>query len=70
VFFNLDVYKPAALSTQLILGALSPAVELTTPPSSAKVNLLKPTGYGMHQQVEHSTTVPSAHTVFMCFVLV
>jgi hypothetical protein len=31
-------------------------------------NLLKPTGYVMHQQVQHSTTVRSAHTVFMCFV--
>jgi hypothetical protein len=26
------------------------------------INLLKPTGYGMHQQV--------AHTVFMCFVFI
>jgi hypothetical protein len=33
-------------------------------------NLLKPTGYVMHQPVKHSTTVRSAHTVFMCFVLV
>jgi hypothetical protein len=28
-------------------------------------NLLKPTGYVMHQPVEHSTIVRSAHTVFM-----
>jgi len=24
----------------------------------------------MHQQVEHSTTVRSAHTVFICFVFI
>jgi hypothetical protein len=28
----------------------------------------KPTGYVMQQQVKHSTTVRSAHIVFMCFV--
>jgi len=33
-------------------------------------NLLKPIGYMMHQQVQHSTTVRSAHTVFMCFVFI
>jgi hypothetical protein len=32
--------------------------------------LLKPTGHVMHQQVQHSTTVRSAHTVFMCFVFI
>jgi hypothetical protein len=31
-------------------------------------NLLKRTGYLMHQQVSHSKIVHSAHTVFMCFV--
>jgi hypothetical protein len=30
------------------------------------INLLEPTDYMMHQQAEHSTTVRSAHTVFMC----
>ena len=34
------------------------------------INLLKPTGYVMHQQVWHSTIVRSAHNVFMCFVFV
>jgi len=34
------------------------------------INLLKPTGYVMHQHVSHSTTVRSAHTVFMCFVFI
>jgi len=34
------------------------------------INLLKPTGYVMHQQIYHSTTVRSAHTVFMCFVFI
>ena len=34
------------------------------------INLLKPTGYVMHQQVQHSTTVRSAHTVLMCFVYI
>ena len=29
------------------------------------INLLKPTGYVMHQQVWHSTTVRSAHAVFI-----
>ena len=33
-------------------------------------NLLKPIGYVMHQQVWYSTIVPSAHTVFMCFVFI
>jgi uncharacterized lipoprotein YmbA len=33
-------------------------------------NLLKPTGYVMHQQVQLSTIVRSAHTVFMCFVFI
>ena len=44
-------------------------------------NLLKPTGHVMHQQFDllkptghvmhqHSTTVRSAHTVFMCFVFI
>jgi hypothetical protein len=33
-------------------------------------NLFRPTGYVMHQQVLHSTTVYSAHTVFMCFVFI
>jgi hypothetical protein len=32
-------------------------------------NLLKPTGYGMHQP-NMLTTVRSAHTVFMCLVFV
>ena len=34
------------------------------------VKLLKPTGHVMHQMVQHSTTVRSAHTVFMCFVFI
>jgi hypothetical protein len=34
------------------------------------VNLLKPTGYVMHQQVQLSTIVRSTHTVFMCFVFI
>jgi hypothetical protein len=29
------------------------------------INLLKPTGYMMHQQVQYSTFLRSAHTVFM-----
>ena len=35
-----------------------------------KPNLLKPAGYVTHQQVKHSTTVHSIHTVFMCFVFI
>ena len=34
------------------------------------INLLKPTGHVMHQQVQHSTTVRSDHTVFMCSVFI
>jgi hypothetical protein len=33
-------------------------------------NLLKPTGYGMHLNLNILTIVRSAHTVFMCFVFV
>jgi hypothetical protein len=33
-------------------------------------NVLKPTYYVMHQQVQHTTTVRSVHTVFMCFVFI
>ena len=36
----------------------------------ASINLSKHTGYVMHQQVEHSTTVRSAYTIFMCFVFI
>jgi len=38
--------------------------------NSSFINLLKPTGYVMHQPVQHSTIVRSAHTVFMCFVFI
>jgi hypothetical protein len=31
-------------------------------------NLLKPTGHVMHQQVWHSTTVRSSHTVFCIYL--
>ena len=34
------------------------------------VNLLKSTSCWMLQHVYHSTTVHSAHTVFMCFVFI
>jgi hypothetical protein len=34
------------------------------------INLLKPTGYVMHQQCTNSRIVCSAHTVFMCFVFI
>jgi hypothetical protein len=42
----------------------------TFAPLKKTVNLLKPTGYVMHQQVWHSTIVCSVHTVFMCFVFI
>jgi hypothetical protein len=35
----------------------------------AGVNPLKPTSYGMHQQVEYFNNC-TAHTVFMCFMFV
>jgi hypothetical protein len=38
--------------------------------SKPQINLSKPTGYIMHQQVKHSTTVRSAHTVFICFLFI
>ena len=34
------------------------------------INLLKPIGYLMHQQVKRSQIVHSAHTVFVCFVFI
>jgi hypothetical protein len=34
------------------------------------LNHLKPTGHVMHRQVQHSITVRSAHTPFMCFVFI
>jgi len=33
-------------------------------------NLLSPTGYVMHQHVQHSKIVRSAQTVFICFVCI
>ena len=33
---------------------------------TSKINHLKPAGYVMHEQVSHSTTVSSNHTVFIC----
>jgi hypothetical protein len=38
--------------------------------SQSLLNLLKPTCYMMHQQVQHSKIAHSACTVFMCFVLI
>jgi hypothetical protein len=38
--------------------------------STSKFNLLKPAGYLVHQQVEHSKTVYFAKTVFMCSVFI
>ena len=35
---------------------------LKTPNLTRMINLLKPTGYVMHQQVQHSTIARSAHT--------
>jgi len=46
----------------LLIGSLLLAVLI--------LNLLKPTGYMMHQPFQHSTTVRSARTVFMCFVFI
>ena len=37
---------------------------------STVFNVLKPTGYLMHHQVQHSSTVPSSHSAFMCFVFI
>jgi hypothetical protein len=36
--------------------------------AALKYILLKHTGHVMHQELEHSTILRSAHTVFMCFV--
>ena len=54
--------KTGSLSTQYFYAV---CIVFTT-----RINLLKPTGYVMHQQFIHSTTVRSAHTVFMCFVFI
>jgi hypothetical protein len=40
------------------------------PKGTAYINLLKPTSYGMHQQVEYLTIVHSTHTVYLCFLFV
>ena len=34
------------------------------------INLLKPNGYVIHQQIKQSRIVRSAHTVFMCFIFI
>jgi hypothetical protein len=34
------------------------------------LNFLNPTGYVMHQQVQHSTTLYSVHPVLMFFVFI
>jgi len=34
------------------------------------INFLKPTGYVMHQHVQHSRILRSAHAVFVCFVFI
>ena len=34
------------------------------------INLLKPTGYVMQKTVKYSTTLTSAHIVFICYVLI
>jgi len=34
------------------------------------INLLKPTSYVMHQQVKHSRSLRSAHTLLICFVFI
>jgi hypothetical protein len=67
--------SPAEIYTQFHDKALickvqeSPSFSYETLYTSA-FNLLKPTGYVIQQQVQHSTTVRSAHTVFMCFVFI
>jgi len=52
------------------LTQLDPNNSVYGTPQSLVFNHLKPTGYEMQQQVQHSTTVRSAHTVFMCFVFI
>jgi signal transduction histidine kinase len=37
---------------------------------SSRINLLKPTGFVKHQQLEHSRTVNSSHSVLICFVFI
>jgi hypothetical protein len=37
---------------------------------NAVLDLVKPTGYVMHQQVQSSTTLRFAHTVLICFVFI
>jgi len=33
-------------------------------------NLVKPTGYVMHQHISHPAILHSSHTIFMCFVFI
>ena len=34
------------------------------------INLLKPNGYVMHQQVKYLRILHSAHNLFMCFIFI
>ena len=58
------------LKTQLSTAADSYSNWNTIIKQSPCINLLKPTGHVMHQQFNISTTVRSAHTVFVCFVFI
>ena len=44
--------------------------DIKNAPNGQLKAFLKPTGHVMHQQVQHSTILRSAHTVFMCFAFI
>jgi len=56
------------MSINMFINSFNTVVQQTEP--AAVNSILKLTGYVVHQQVKHSTTVCSTHTVFMCFVLI
>ena len=54
-----SVNAEVVLLPSVILGNMNTAL-----------NLSKPTGHVMHQQVKHSRILHSTHTVFMCFIFI
>ena len=65
---HLFVLQQLASSCLFILWLINNTFILCTDIMACLLNLLEPTGQVMHQQVWHSTTVHSAHTVFRCLV--
>jgi len=56
--------------TSSVVAPLNEVMNVIHPVSTKLINLLKPTGYEIHQQIQHSRIALSAHIVFMCFVFI